>query len=65
MAKRPSAQEAPADWRPTQAVPEPILNNPYKEPTRHWIYKDGVPDPVNGRRPASYWYTSKKVGTLQ
>jgi type III restriction enzyme len=65
MAKRPSAQEAPADWRPTQAVQEPILNNPYKEPTRHWIYKDGVPDPVNGRRPASYWYTSKKVGTLQ
>ena len=27
MAKRPRAQEAPADWKPTQAVPEPILNS--------------------------------------
>src|SRR5260370_17194175 len=65
MPKRTRTQEAPADWRPTQAVPEPILNKPYEEPSRHWIYRDGVPDAVNGRRPASYWYTSKKVGSLQ
>lgn len=65
MGKRPRAEEAPADWRPTQAVPEPILNSPYTEPTRHWIYRDGMPDPANGRRPASYWYTTKKVATGQ
>ncbi len=65
MAKRPRTQEAPADWRPTQAVPEPILNSPYTEPTRHWIYRGGVPEPANGRRQASYWYTTKKVGSGQ
>ena len=27
-------QEPPPDWRPTQAVDEPILNGPYDEPTR-------------------------------
>ncbi|HEX4166800.1 MAG TPA: DEAD/DEAH box helicase family protein, partial [Bryobacteraceae bacterium] len=65
MPKRSHTQETPADWRPTQAVPEPILNTPYEEPTRHWIYRDGFPDRINGRRPASYWYTSKKLGTRQ
>ena len=65
MAKRPRTQEAPADWRPTQAVPEPILNSPYDEPARHWIYRGGVPEVANGRRPASYYYTSKKVGAGQ
>lgn len=65
MAKRPRAQETPADWRPTQAVPEPILNSPYSEPTRHWIYAGGVPEVAGGRRPASYWYTTKKVAAGQ
>ena len=67
MAKRtrPRDQDVPADWRPTQAVPEPILNSPYTEPTRHWIYRGGVPDPADGRRPASYWYTTKKVASGQ
>jgi len=65
MAKRPRIQEAPADWRPTQAVPEPILNSPYREPARHWIYRGGVPEVANGRRPASYYYTSRKVGAGQ
>ncbi len=65
MAKRPHAQEPPADWRPTQAVPDPILNKPYEEPKRHWIYTNGVPEPAANRRPASYYYTSKKVGAGQ
>ena len=65
MAKHPRAQEAPAGWKPTQAVPEPILNKPYVEPTRHWIYKGGIPEAVADRRPASYYYTTKKVGTHQ
>jgi type III restriction enzyme len=61
MAKLPRTQEAPADWRPTQAVPDPILNSPYVAPGRHWIYRGGVPEVAQGRRPASYWYTSEKV----
>jgi type III restriction enzyme len=61
VAKRPRTQEAPADWRPTQAVPDPILNPPYEEPAKHWLYKDGVPEIAKGRRPAGYYYTSKKV----
>lgn len=65
MAQRPRAQEPPADWRPTQAVSDPILNKPYEEPTRHWIYKGGVPEPAGGRRPASYYFTSKKIGAGQ
>jgi type III restriction enzyme len=66
MAKRPvRTQEPPADWKPTQAVPQPILNSPYEKPGRHWIYRDGVPQEANDRRPASYYYTSKKVGAGQ
>ena len=66
MSKRPPrTQEPPASWQPTQAVPEPILNSPYAKPGRHWIYSGGVPDIANDRRPASYYYTSKKVGAGQ
>ena len=62
MAKaRRHQQEAPPDWTPKQAVPDPILNRPYEEPAAHWIYTDGVPEVAKGRRPAGYWYTSKKV----
>ena len=54
-------QEAPADWKPTQAVPDPILNKPYDEPTQHWIYRDGTPEIAQGRRAAGYYYTSKTI----
>lgn len=66
MAKRPPrTHEPPAEWRPTQAVADPILNRPYEKPTRHWIYNGGVPDIANDRRPASYYFTTKKVGSGQ
>src|SRR5947208_90498 len=65
MAKRPLLQEPPAGWRPTQAVPEPILNGPYEKPSRHWIYTDGVPEIANDRRPASYYFTTRRVGSQQ
>ena len=51
----------PADWTPTQAVADPVINSPYEEPTRHWSYQDGQPFQVPGRRPAMYWYRSKKL----
>lgn len=64
--KKPKETEMPPeDWTPTQAVDDPILNNPYEEPKEHWFYKDGVPSRVPGRRPASYWFKTKKIGTVQ
>ena len=55
----------PADWTPTQAVADPVINSPYEEPTRHWSYQDGQPFQVPGRRPAMYWYRSKKLAVGQ
>ena len=61
-----SANPGPVDeWVPTQPVSNPILNKPYDEPTRHWLYEKGVPKEVPLRRPASYYYITKKVGTRQ
>ena len=73
--RKPAAEDAPpSDWVPTQAVAggdgrEPILNRPYEEPRKHWIYRarGGVSRPfvVPERREASYFYKSKKIGTKQ
>ena len=63
--RRPLAEEPPADWVPTQAVEDPVINKPYEEPTAHWVYRDGVPEKVPTRRPASYYYRTKKVGEQQ
>ena len=52
----PLALDPPADWTPTQAAPDPILNNPYEEPAQHWVYQKGVAHKQPGRRPASYWF---------
>ncbi len=61
-----AARQLPTEkWRPTQAVPDPILNNPYEEPQAHWIYQDGKPFRQPGRRPASYYFKVKRTGTEQ
>ncbi len=62
MARR---EAPPQEWKPTQAVPDPILNNPYDEPTSFWQYRDGVPVEEGGRRPARYYYKSHGVGSAQ
>src|SRR5271157_2315209 len=61
----PDQQEPPKEWTPTQAAPDPILNNPYEPPSRHWSYVGGVPNETPGRRPASYWFKTQKIGTTQ
>ncbi len=72
--KPPGEAAPPSDWAPTQAVTggdgrEPILNRPYEEPRKHWIYRarGGVSKPfvMSERRQASYFYKSKKIGTKQ
>lgn len=69
MAKRRAAPplplEPPPEWAPTQAAPDPILNNPYEEPAQHWVYQKGVAHKQPGRRPASYWFKTQKTGTSQ
>ena len=39
-------------------IENPILNQPYQEPTRHWRFDDRgliVPEVVEGRRPSESW----------
>jgi hypothetical protein len=50
---------------PIQPVDEPILCNPYQEPTEHWIYDPttGKASRMQGRRPASYWYKTERSGS--
>lgn len=62
---RPKEEALPKDWQPTQAVDDPIINNAYVEPTAYWQYRDGVPERMEGRRPARYYFKSKRVGSAQ
>jgi type III restriction enzyme len=60
--KRPEQETPPADWVPTQAVENPVINNPYTEPNRYWLYKGGIPSVVEARRPARYYFKTQRVG---
>jgi type III restriction enzyme len=62
---RTQNQQPPKDWAPTQAVPNPILNNPYESPQSYWLYQNGVPSQVPGRRPARYYFKTKRIGSAQ
>ncbi|MBI4517856.1 MAG: DEAD/DEAH box helicase family protein [Deltaproteobacteria bacterium] len=52
---------------PVQPVNEPIICNPYEEPTAHWVYSTatGEAQRMSGRRPASYWYKTQRTGSAQ
>jgi type III restriction enzyme len=60
--KNTDAPETDDGWKPTQAVSEPVINVPYEEPTAHWTYRGGVPQRMDGRRPASYYFKSRRTG---
>jgi type III restriction enzyme len=62
---RRTQKDAEGTGVPVQAVDDPILCNPYEEPTAFWEYRDGVPTKALGRRPASYWYKVKRTGGKQ
>ena len=64
-ARRTPDHEGPPDWLPTQAVEDSIINSPYEVPTAYWNYRDGVPEKIPGRRPASYYYRTRKTKGLQ
>jgi type III restriction enzyme len=44
------------------AVDQPILNSPFEEPTRYWIYERETRQPVvmAGRRPAGYYFRARR-----
>lgn len=42
------------------AVYEPILNNPFEVPREYWIYEEGRPKRMSGRRPAGYYFRTGK-----
>jgi type III restriction enzyme len=52
---------------PIQPVEKPILCNPYRAPTEHWVYDTdtGTAHRMEGRRPASYWFKTRRVATQQ
>ena len=41
----------PEEWKPRQAVPDPIITSPYKEPQQHWLYREGVIHDGRGAEP--------------
>ena len=42
------------------AVDNPILNNPFEEPKEYWVYEEGHPKRMSGRRPAGYYFRTGK-----
>lgn len=51
---------------PVQPVNKPILCSPYEEPSSHWVYtNEGEAFPIEGRRPASYWYKTQRIAEGQ
>jgi len=52
---------------PIQPVERPVICPPYSAPTHHWLYdtKTGLARKEPDRRPASYWYRTKKTGSAQ
>jgi type III restriction enzyme len=66
MLKSGKITQLPSDTDIVQApVDSPILCSPYLEPKEHWMYKEGSPVRTPGRRPASYFFVSKRVQTRQ
>jgi type III restriction enzyme len=43
-------------------VDNPILNSPFEEPTRYWVYEEGQPVLKEGRRPAGYYLKARTRG---
>ncbi len=62
MARRSAAAPGPGELL-VQPVEQPILCNPYEEPTAHWIYdrRTGSAERANGRRAACYWYKTERT----
>ncbi|TVR75127.1 MAG: hypothetical protein EA415_04685 [Sphaerobacteraceae bacterium] len=47
------------------AVDKPILNNPFREPTRYWLYQNDEPAIGTGRREAGYYVRDKSKASRE
>jgi type III restriction enzyme len=68
--RRVRPEQLELEGPPIQAVPDPILCNPYEEPNKYWKYPDqGQADQrpfvVPGRRQAGYHFKNKRTGDIQ
>ncbi len=43
-------------------VDNPIINSPFDEPARYWVYEEGHPVLKQGRRPAGYYLKARTRG---
>ncbi|MEJ7876115.1 MAG: DEAD/DEAH box helicase family protein [Solirubrobacterales bacterium] len=60
------AKEAVAEAQVGQVTDQnPIINDPFAEPSRHWHFGDGAPEVRDGRRVAGYVPPMVKGGQLQ
>jgi len=61
------AERAATAPEPVGQVTErnPIINDPYAEPTRHWNFTGGAPEIKDGRRESGYLPAVAKGGQLQ
>jgi len=66
MTKRTSQNDLFEDQTPVIVVDNPILCNPFEEPDKYWFYNEnGEPQQIPTRRPASYFFKTKRAYTGQ
>lgn len=44
---------------PNNIVDNPIINDPFEEPTGYWVFTEGQPYQEPGRRPAGYYFAPR------
>ncbi|MFA4864382.1 MAG: DEAD/DEAH box helicase family protein [Bacteroidales bacterium] len=66
MTKGTSQNDLFDDQAPVIVVDNPILCNPFEEPDKYWYYNEnGEPQQIPTRRPASYFFKTKRAYTGQ
>lgn len=46
-------------------VDNPIINDPFQEPARYWLYTEGQPQLKPGRRPSGYYLASRTTTKIK
>jgi type III restriction enzyme len=51
--------------RPNLVVDNPIVNDPFQEPTQYWLYTEGQPQLAHGRRPSGYYLAARTTTKIR
>lgn len=51
--------------RPALIVDNPIVNKPFEEPKQYWLYTEGQPQLVQGRRPSGYYLAARTTTKIR